>query len=74
MGREGHDGAHGFGARMILPAGMVIYATNDSAEGVQDARVEIKRRGFTPDDVRLVKKDGQCLIIAKRPLEPKPTF
>ena len=59
---------------MILPAGMVIFATDDSAEGVRDARDEIKRRGFTQDDVRLVKKDGQCLIIAKKPLEPKPTF
>jgi len=56
---------------MILPAGMVIFATDDSAEGVQDARAEIKRREFTQDDVRLVKKDGLCLIIAKKPLEPK---
>ena len=59
---------------MILPAGMVVFATDDSAEGIADARDEIKRRAFTPDDVRLVKKDGQCLIIAKRPLEPKRTF
>ena len=58
---------------MILPAGMVIFATEDSDEGVQDARTVIKRREFTQDDVRLIKKDGQCLIIAKRPLEPKPT-
>jgi len=57
---------------MILPAGMVIFASDDSAEAVQDARDEIKRRAFTQDDVRLIKKDGQCLIIAKRPLEPKP--
>lgn len=46
--------------------GFILFASDDSDAGVSDARAYISREGFTSDDVRLIKKDGQALVVAKR--------
>lgn len=50
---------------MITP-GFILYASNDSPESVQEARDYIKAQGFTADDVRLIKTEGQVRAVAKR--------
>ena len=49
-----------------MTAGWVLYAGDDSHESVQEAREYIKRHSLTRDDVKLVKREGQVLVIAIR--------
>jgi hypothetical protein len=53
----------------MLPANTVLYASDDSAEAIAEAREYARRYGLTADDCKIVKKDGQCLVIAKRALK-----
>jgi hypothetical protein len=46
--------------------GPVIYASDDSADALRDAKAYIARFSLTPDDVALVRRGGQTLVIAKR--------
>ena len=46
--------------------GPVLFASDDSEAAVEDAKAYIKRFRLTPDDVQLVKRGGQTLVIAKR--------
>ena len=55
----------------MLPAETTLLATDDSEAGIADARLWIRAQAFTADDVRLIKRDGQCLVIAKRPVSPR---
>jgi len=69
-----HGDNTGSGSRdggSVIPADTIILATDDSEAGVSDARLWIKAQAFTADDVRLIKRDGQCLVIAKRPISPR---
>ena len=69
-----HGDNTGSGSRdggSVIPADTIILATDDSEAGVSDARLWIKAQAFTADDVRLIKRDGQCLVIAKRPVSPR---
>lgn len=50
---------------MILP-GFVLYASDDSAESVTEARAYIAREGLTSEDVRFIRKEGQVLVVARR--------
>lgn len=54
-------------ARMI-PIGTVVFATDDSEAGVADARAWLASKGYTRADVRLIKREGQVLVIAERGL------
>lgn len=56
-----------------MRAGWVLFATDESDAGVSDARQWCRDCGLTGDDVRLVKRDGQCLVIAKREVRVKQT-
>jgi preprotein translocase subunit SecA len=53
-----------------MKSGWVLYASDDSAEAVEEAREYIRAHGLTRDDVKLVKRDGQVLVIAERKVEP----
>lgn len=55
----------------MIPAETVIFAGPADDEGIQNAKDWLAAQKFTPDDVRLIKRDGQCLIIAKRDVSPK---
>ena len=50
---------------MIQPS-TVLYASDDSDASVAEARAYIAREGLTGEDVRLIRKEGQVLVIAKR--------
>lgn len=53
---------------MPVPAETVAYAADASDEGVDAARQWIRDHGLTGDDVKLVKRNEQCLVIALRPI------
>jgi hypothetical protein len=46
--------------------GPVLFASDDSEEAVEDAKTYISRFRLTHDDVQLVRREGQTLVIAKR--------
>jgi ribosomal protein L36 len=46
--------------------GPVLFASDDSEEAVEDAKTYISRFRLTHDDVQLVKRERQTLVIAKR--------
>lgn len=52
-------------------AGPVVYASDDSADAMADAKAYIARFGLTRDDVSLVIRGGQTLVIAKRDISAK---
>ena len=47
-------------------AGPVIFWSDDSPDALADAKAYIARFGLTRDDVSLVVKAGQTMVIAKR--------
>lgn len=49
-----------------LTGDRILYASDDSPASIQEARDYIKREQFTSDDVRLIKRDNQTLVIAKQ--------
>jgi hypothetical protein len=51
---------------IAIPTGMVMFSSDDSPEGLHEARDYIRSQNLTADDVRLVKRAGQALVIAKR--------
>ena len=51
--------------------GPVIYASDASPEAMEDAKAYIKRFSLTQDDVALVRRGGQTLVIAKRDCSAK---
>lgn len=55
---------------MSIPAGYVLFATDASDEGIEDARQWISKQQFTKEDVKLIKRSDQCLVIAKRAVKP----
>ncbi len=46
--------------------GPVLYASDASPEALADAKAYIARFGLTQQDVSLVIRRGQTLVIAKR--------
>lgn len=56
-----------------MRAGWVLFATDDSEAGISDARQWCKDNSMTGEDVRLVRREGQCLVIAKREVSPRQT-
>ncbi len=51
--------------------GPVIYASDLSTEAMDDAKAYIKRFILTQDDVALVRRGNQTLVIAKRDCSAK---
>ena len=44
--------------------GIIVFATDDSAEGAADARQWLRDKKLKPDQVRLFKLNGQVLVEA----------
>lgn len=44
---------------------IIYYISADDEAAVADARAWIKRHKLTPDDARLVRKDGAVMVIDK---------
>lgn len=51
---------------MILPPETALYASDDSDTSIAEAREYIKRHGLTQEDVRLIRKGGSVMVVAKR--------
>lgn len=51
-----------------MKAGWVLYAGDDSPTSVEEAREYIKAHSLTREDVRLIKREGQVLVIAEKEL------
>ena len=49
----------------------MIFASDDSAAAMADAKAYIARFGLTRDDVSLIVRKGQTLVIAKRDISGK---
>lgn len=54
---------------MAIKTGTIVFATDDSREGVKDARAWLKEKSLTSFDVRLYQYEGCTLIQAIRPLD-----
>ncbi len=50
----------------MIGEGHILYASADHLDSITEAREYIKRIGLTADDVRLIRKSGSVLVIAKR--------
>ena len=57
------------GVGLMIQSGTVLYASADHPDSITEAREYIKRMGLTADDVRLIRKSGSVLVIAKRDLK-----
>lgn len=51
---------------MTIQPGTVLYASDDSDASISEAREYIRQHGLTQDDVRLIRKDGSVMVVAKR--------
>ena len=49
---------------MIRP-GTVLYASSDCTEAVEEARAYIRENGLTAELVRLIRKEGQVLVVSR---------
>lgn len=52
----------------MITEGHILYASADHPDSVTEAREYIARMGLTADDVRLIRKDDQVLVISRREL------
>lgn len=54
-----------------MARGPVLYASDDSQDALDDAKAYIRRFSLDRDDVSLVVRNGQTLVIAKRDCSEK---
>lgn len=43
-----------------------MYASDDSEASIAEAREYIREQGLTGEQVRLIRKEGQVLVVSKR--------
>lgn len=55
-----------------IKTGFIVFATDASREGVEDARAWLREKKLTPDQVRLYQHDGMTLVQTKVPVEIRP--
>ena len=60
-----------------IKAGFVVFATDDTREGIMAAREWLKGSGLTPQDARLYRHNGQTLVELLKPccimpIDPAP--
>ena len=51
---------------MNIPNETVIYCSDDSPTSITEARDYIRQHSLTQEDVRLIRKDGSVMVVAKR--------
>ncbi len=51
--------------------GPVIFASDDSPEALRDAKDYLRRFNLTQDDVLMLRRNGQTLIVARRNVSDK---
>lgn len=51
----------------MIQSGYILAAwSDDTDQSISDAREYIAQQGLTSDDVRLIKREGQAIVVAKR--------
>lgn len=50
-----------------IKPGFVVFATEDTRDGILDARAWLKEKGLQPDQVRLFRHNGQVLVETIKP-------
>lgn len=53
----------------MVKSGTVMYASDTTEASLTDAKEYISRMGLTKLDVKLIKKQGQILVVAIRGIE-----
>ncbi len=51
---------------MTYGKGMILFAAEDIPENIEEAREYIKRINATQEDVKIVRCDGDLLVVCKR--------
>jgi hypothetical protein len=51
------------GGNVKWVSGMTLYASDDSADSITEAREYVKANGYTAEQVKIVKKEGQVMVI-----------
>jgi hypothetical protein len=46
-------------------SGYILFASDDSEQSIIDARQYCKDKGYGPDMVRIVKREGQVLVVVR---------
>ena len=52
-----------------IKQGVVVFATDDTKEGRDDARAWLKAKSLTPDQVRLFRLNDQVLVETLKAVE-----
>ena len=60
-----------------IKTGVVVFATDDTREGIMAAREWLKEKKLTPDQVRLYRHQGMTLVETLKPccimpIDPAP--
>ena len=50
---------------MTHPSGLQLFAAPDCTECIQAAKDYIVKEGYTSDDVKLVRFEGQILVVVR---------
>lgn len=53
-------------ARGSMDKNTVLFWSDESPESIDDAKKYIHTHKLTRDDVRLIKKEGEVMVISKR--------
>jgi len=64
-----HAGGRSRYGGCVIPRRTTLFASDDSDDALADARAWLALWGYTRDDCKLVKRDGQILVIAERDIE-----
>lgn len=56
----------------MIRIGTILFASDATDEAVSDAKSYLARMKLTREDCRLVKRDGQTLVIAEKDLRLEP--
>lgn len=52
------------GSKVAIRKGMILLATDDTPEGLKDAKAWLASKKITPQDARLFRDKGQILVEA----------
>ena len=50
----------------MIPAGTIIYASDDCPEAVEEARAHAKAMALTTEDCRMVRRSGMILLELRK--------
>jgi hypothetical protein len=57
----------------LIKSGFIVFATDDSRAGIDAARVWLKLKALSQDQVRLYRDNGQVLVETLKPIAIAPS-